>query len=144
MKKIVAVLLTGCLVLSCAACGKKEETVTKTEDGKNVFSWWIPLYPNVAQNASSFSEVPLYQELEKRTNTKINFIHPAAGQETEQFNIMISSGDYPDIITRDFFLYKGGPQKAIDDEVIIELDPYLEEYAPNYMKILKENKINNY
>ena len=139
MKKIIALILAGCLVFSLVSCGNKDEAVTKTEDGKNVFSWWIPLYPNVAQNASSFSEVPLYQEVEKRTNTKINFIHPPAGQETEQFNIMIASGEYPDIITRDFFTYKGGPQKAIDDGVIIELDPYLKEYAPNYMKILKEN-----
>ena len=137
MKKLMALLLSGCLLLT--ACGNNEETAVTTEDGKNVFTWWTPLLGSISQNASSYSDVPLYQELEKRTNTKINFIHPAAGQETEQFNIMISSGDYPDIITKDFFSYKGGPQKAIDDEVIIELDPYLEEYAPNYMKVLKEN-----
>ena len=69
MKKLIALLLVAVMVFSFAACGKKEETVTKTEDGKNVFSWWIPLYSSVEQNAASFSDVPLYQEIEKRTNT---------------------------------------------------------------------------
>ena len=35
--------------------------------------------------------------------------------------------------------YKGGPQKAVDDGIIIELDPYLEGDAPNYSKLLKEH-----
>ena len=140
MKKFLALLLAGCLAVSLAACEEKRETSTQTSGESNELSWWVKLYPNIAQTASSFSEIPLYQEVAKRTNTKINFIHPAAGQESEQFNLMLASGDLPDIITWDFLAsYKGGPQKAIDDGIIIDLDPYLKEYAPNYMKVLKEH-----
>ena len=39
-----------------------------------------------------------YQETEKKTGIHIEFQHPAVGQEKNQFNLLMSSGDYPDVI----------------------------------------------
>ena len=120
-------LLTGC-----------GEEKAQTNGDTLSFTWWTTLFPHVSQTATNFGEVPLYQELEERLNVEIEFIHPAAGQETENFNIMTASGDLPDLIEYDFTSYTGGPQKAIDDGIIIELDDYLAQ-APNYQQLLEDN-----
>ena len=36
--------------------------------------------------------------------------------------------------------YAGGLDKAIDDEVLIDLNSYLEEYAPDYVAFLESNE----
>lgn len=84
---------------------------------------------------TDYAEAPLYQWLMEATNTKITFIHPPAGQEQESFSLMISSGEYPDIIERDFTNtsnYPGGADKAIEDGVIIALNDAMEKgLTPN-------------
>ena len=44
----------------------------------------------------------------------------------------------PDIIEYKWINYAGGPQKAIDDGVIIALNDYM-QYAPNLKKFLDEH-----
>jgi putative aldouronate transport system substrate-binding protein len=80
-----------------------------------------------------------YQELEKRTGVKVSFQHPATGSEKEQFNLMIASGKLPDVIESDFTTYPGGPEKAIQDKIIIPLNEVIEKHAPNLKKYLDEN-----
>lgn len=139
MRKRLLVVISGLLIASAAlsGCGQKKDT--KAEAATNKFTWWVSLYSHVGQTADNFADTAFYQELMRRTNTQIEFIHPAPGQETEDFNLMLATKELPDIIERDFLLYKGGPQKAVDDGIIIELDPYLKSDAPNYSKLLKEH-----
>lgn len=100
---------------------------------------FISMDVGAAQYMSNLSESPSIQELERRTNTKLTFIHPPVGQEQEQFNIMIASGDLPDLVMGFFHTYSGGPSQAIKDGLIIDPAPYLEENAPNLMKIIAED-----
>ncbi|SHH57075.1 extracellular solute-binding protein [Clostridium grantii] len=97
---------------------------------------WMPFSSTIIQN---LSENLAFQEMEKRTNIKIEFIHPAAGQENEQFNLMIASDELPDIIIN-APTYPGGPDKAIDDGVYLRLNDYIDKYAPEYNAIRKTNK----
>lgn len=136
-KSLVMALISASVIAGCfTGCGEKAPVVG--ENGKAELSWWVRLYPHVAQTATSFSEVELYKKLSENTGVELSFIHPAIGQEKESFNIMIASGELPDLITYDFSTYKGGAKKAIDDGVIIELDPYLDK-ATNYKKVLDNN-----
>jgi putative aldouronate transport system substrate-binding protein len=77
--------------------------------------------------------------MEKRTGVKIDFQHPAVGSENEQFNLMIASGNLPDIIESDFTKYPGGPEKAISDKVLIKLNDVIDKNAPNLKKYLDEH-----
>ena len=135
-------LLLAVAVLTLASAGALsgcgDKAAQQTDNKTLSFSWWVPLFPHVSQTATNFGETALYQELSKKFNLEIEFIHPAAGQETENVNIMVASGEYPDLIEWDFTKYRGGAQKAIDDGVIIELDSYLEQ-AANYQKLLDEH-----
>lgn len=76
-----------------------------------------------------------FKELERRTGIRAEFIHPTIGREQEALNVMIASGDLPDVIQ--FFLptatvYPGGLDKAIVDGVLLDIAPYIRRYAPNY------------
>ncbi len=132
-RKITASLLTSALLISALGCTKTEE------EADNKITWWSRLWPHVSQTAQNFGDVPFYQELEKRCGVELEFLHPATGQETEKFNVLCASGEYPDLIEWDFTTYKGGPSKAVEDGVIIYLDEYIDKYAPNYKKYLDEN-----
>ena len=132
-KKITAAFLVSAMLMSASGCSSDQ----KNTGGK--ITWWSRLWPHISQTAQNFGEIPFYQELQKRCGVELEFIHPAVGQETEKFNVMCASGEYPDLIEADFTTYKGGPAKAVEDGVIIYLDEYIDKYAPNYKKYLDEH-----
>ena len=129
MTKILALVLSVIMAVGVfSACGG-EKTVHTGEK----FTYWARLDSNVQHTLTSFGDLLMYQEMCKRTGTEVEFIHPAAGSTgTEAFQILLSSGDYPDMIEYAWANYAGGPDQAINDGVIIALNEYLEDYAPNY------------
>ena len=58
---------------------------------------------------------------------------------SENFNLLVASGDYPDLIFNVNSYYASGMDAAIDDEVLIDLEPYLADYAPNYYGLMESN-----
>lgn len=134
MKKTIKAAALILAVAGIAGCSQNKGG----SDEKMSISWWSPLYPPVAQTASNYSETVLYSELAKRNGVEIEFIHPSIGQEKENFNIMLASGDLPDLIQYDFAAYKGGVTKAIEDGIIIGINDYMDK-AVSYSKVLEEN-----
>ena len=142
LSKFLALALTLVMIAAAfAGCGEK-----KVQTG-STFTYWVTMDTSTAQTLTSFSELMMYKEMEKRTGTKVDFIHPASGSTgTEAFQILLSSGDYPDMIEYNWSSYAGGADQAIDDGVIIALNDYMEDYAPNYYDIMEGEraKENNY
>ena len=103
------------------------------------FTYWVPFGGTAKEIISDLSQNDVYKELEKLTNVKIEFIHPPEGQESEHFNLMISSGDLPDIIEQGE-RYKGGIDKAIADGIFIRLNELVDKYAPNFKKVIESNE----
>ena len=58
--------------------------------------------------------------------------------ETDQFNLMIASGDYTDLFPAAD--YSAGMEAAYEEEIVISLDDYLEEYMPNYWTIVNSDQ----
>ena len=138
LSKIIALILSLAMLTAVfSGCGKKVE---KVQTGSS-FTYWVRLDGTSSQTLKSYSEMMLYQEIEKRTGTKVEFIHPSAGSTgTEAFQILMSSGDYPDMIEYSWKKYTGGPQQAINDGVIIALNDYMKDYAPNYYDWMEGEK----
>ncbi|SFM54527.1 putative aldouronate transport system substrate-binding protein [Paenibacillus sp. 1_12] len=88
-----------------------------------------------AKAVKGFEEVEAYKEIQKRTNTSIKFQQPGDGS---QFNIMLASGTYPDIVYAPSN-YPGGIAKLVEDGVAIKLNDLIDKHAPNYKKILTEH-----
>src|SRR5579859_2127142 len=103
-------------------------------------TYWAPMSTNVAASMKSFGEMACYVELEKRTGIHLDFQHPPLQQEQDQFNLLVSSGKYPDIVEFDWLhSYAGGPSKAIKDGVIVRLNDLIDQYAPNLKKVLTDH-----
>ncbi len=135
LKKITAFLATVAIITSAlAGCGTKE-----TADDGEKLTYWMPLGQNAASVVSNYGDTEFAKELAKETGIEVEYIHPATGQESEAFNLMIASGSLPDIIEYNWFSAMGGPETSIDENVIIELDDVFKKYAPNLSKYLKEN-----
>ena len=130
MKKTLTLLLVCCLLLGCLA------GAAYADEPKQI-SYWI----DVQQGSSminSFAELACWQQVEKNLGVQIKWEHPAIGQGTEQFNLIMASSDLPDIMYYTWTdSYPGGPEAAIADGKIIALNDYIDEYAPNLKAYLE-------
>ncbi len=102
--------------------------------------FWSQMNPNLFGIADNLGETPLGKEIERQTGVKVKYIHPTQGQERDQFNIMLVSGDIPDIVEFNWASeYPGGPEKAIADKLIIPLNEAIDKYSPNLKKLITED-----
>lgn len=98
-------------------------------------SFWRSLPPAAAKVITNYAEAEVYQEIMKNTGVNLEFLHPTAGQEKAQFNLLVASGDLPDIVMQQNF-YTGGPAASVADGVCIDLTPYVQQYAPDFYKAI--------
>lgn len=154
LKATVSSVLALTLLGGCGAQGKdsgKETTAAATTaaeattaaaaadanvyplTGNRKVTYWVNVTaPNTATNND---DIPVWQELQKRTGVDIEFIHPVSGQEKEQFNLMLASGDYPDIIESKTM----ETGTLFDKGVIADLTDVMPKYSPNYYGYLQAN-----
>ncbi|WP_313562679.1 extracellular solute-binding protein [Ruminiclostridium cellobioparum] len=156
MKRAILSVILCIILIYSTACGNSEKTDTagQTTTGDTAsaakevsfplkesatLTMWCGFNVNASKVMSDFSGSHVFQEMEKITNTKIKFIHPAIGQEVEQFNLMIASNEYPDMVMGGISFYAGGGDKAVADGIFIKLNDLIAKYAPNYSKLLANN-----
>ncbi|MCI8623646.1 MAG: extracellular solute-binding protein [Provencibacterium sp.] len=130
---------------SASAASKAAESVPADAGGglpivsqPLTLDYWSSFPSKNAETRKSLGEVTAYQELEKRTGITINWQHPPIGQENEQFNLMIASGDIPDMIYYNWQNAPGGPAKYIDDGLILKLNDVIEQSAPNLRAVYEQ------
>ena len=141
-KALVFMLAVLMLAVPVFAQGTSESNSSSDSSKADKLTYWAPLNPNISAVAQDFSQTEYWKEVMKRTNTDIEFQHVSAAHDgvlSEGFNILIASGDYPDIIEYKWTAYPGGPQAAIDDGVIIPLNDIFEKYCPNITAFLESH-----
>lgn len=84
----------------------------------------------------NFNEVAGYKAAFEKLGVNVEFIIPAVGSEADQFNLMIASGEYPDIILWDFRSTPMSLPEMVNSGVLLDIDEYIRQYAPNYLKLL--------
>lgn len=158
-KKLLAIFLALALAASTAACsGGGESSGSSPSSGEgssgvsqegNVEDGSLPLVDekttisifgmtNVLALEScdtDYNDLPFFQELEERTNVHIDWTIPASGTESEQMNLMFSSGNLPDMV---FCMpgmreYSDGPDAAVEDGYFLDLTDLLPTLAPDYL-----------
>lgn len=85
---------------------------------------------------SSYNDNPVVTFLNDKFNMKLDFQQPPTGSETDQFNLMLGTGDYTDVISMLFT--KQTDVELFNDGVIREISSYLETYMPNYYKYITD------
>lgn len=137
------------LIISFTGCKNSTSSVVKPIDGEAMTENTLPISEEGitltmwCQNKSqgyvkSYNDYEAFKLIGEKTGVNINFIHPT-GAGKEQLHILLASGDYPDII-RYYFGNDYTTLKAYRDGVFIELDEYIDKYAPNFKKIISENE----
>lgn len=142
MKKVLSIMIVLALSVCMVFAGGSKESATVTEDGKPIITMWAPLNANITQVAQSFSETTYWQWYMEATGVEVHFQHATASNDdalSEAFNILIASGDYPDIIQYKWSAYPGGPAAAIEDGIIMPLNDIFEQYCPNITAFLEEH-----
>ena len=86
-------------------------------------------------------DASLFSTLYEATNVRVDLHTIGTDAASEQFNLMVASGDYLDLIENGVSNYSGGGTKAIEDEVFVDLMPYMETYAPDYWAALQTDEI---
>jgi putative aldouronate transport system substrate-binding protein len=114
--------------------------ITYPMDTNVTLTYWVELNVNVADKFVNLGDTPFARELEKRTGVKIEYLHPPIGGAVEQFNLLIASGELPDLIDRNWVNdYAGGPERAIADGIILKLNDMMPQYLPNFTEFLQAN-----
>ncbi len=115
-----------------------EETITISyplSASDNVITFYQALGQGVAQYMESYNDSYIDQSIEEATGIDMQFIEVSDTVISEQYSLMIASGDWADVITCDQY-YTGGTTQAYADEVIIELTDLVLENAPDYYTAL--------
>lgn len=148
--KSVSVLLAAAMIFTGAAgcksggseikVAENSEAVTFPLKKQITFTVWRPAVSGLLAKYPDQGNLPYYKELTKRTGVKFIVKCPPVGQEKDQFNLMISSGDLPDIFDGMSvpWYYPGSINKAYADGIIIKLNDLQKKYAPELMEIYRK------
>ena len=137
MKKFLAMALCLVLALSCVGGLAEGESVYPIETDVTL-RVWMASNMSYSSTYASANEHPWFQDWEKRTGIDVDWVEPAAGADkTQAYNLMIAGGDYPDLIFASDIVNNAGSH--IENNVIIPLNDYLPEYAPNLWALMQNN-----
>ena len=149
-RRWISLLLTGTLVLGSLAmsgCGNSSDS-----GDADTFSWWIVTTDGDGAYYDKYEDHPGVQWLNnqywdvdnhtlgeegKGENIKFTFQTPIAGSETDNFNTMIGTGEYTDLV--DLSYYTGSIAALAEDGVLMDITEYVEEYMPDYVALLDEH-----
>ena len=145
-KTALILALAGIMILS--GCSKKTGTVTENnfafagypmETGATL-TYFMATNTNLTSFADNFGSTEIAKALEKNTGVKIEYIHPAAGQEKQTLALHAASNDLQDLVEYNWYSYTGGPAQAIAEKLIIPLNDLLESgEMPNLKAYLEAN-----
>lgn len=102
-------------------------------DGNETLSYWFMMQPfMMGYNNVSEQDFTYFKEMEARTGVALNLIAISMFSVSEQFSLMVTSGDYADMIEGATAYYSGGGSKAIADGFLADMNDYL-DLMPNYV-----------
>ena len=137
MKKAIALLLVTVMVLGIfTACGGGSGT---SGDALEI-SFWIPKGEDSTYYLS-YDENPAvkYMETLEFNGRKVDltFLVPITGSEQDNFNTLLMTDEYADVM--DMTYASSNAAELYRDDYIWDLTPYVEEYMPNYKRIIDEH-----
>jgi hypothetical protein len=148
MKKIFLTIMVFTLAILPIACGNNGN---QTADEQS-FTWWITRTDSYGTFYQYYEENPAvqwlnqqYWDLETGTynmdgnGTKLNFSYqaPITGSESDNFNTMIATGSYPEIVDLSYSV--DSPKDLYEEGILIEITEYVEKYMPDYLAFIDEH-----
>ena len=142
MKKIFSLLLVLCLVF-CALSSMAEEAaqdgLKKLVDEPTTLTVFLAAHTVIGTQIETWNEALVFQELEKRTGVHLEFITPVQDQQNVQLQLLVASGELPDIIIGTNG-YPGGGAAMVNDGLVIDLAEHLDK-LPNFKAKLEATEL---
>lgn len=142
LARIVSVAVAATMVVSSAAPvyakKKKDKEVKLTEAGTYPIvpegeELTLTCFTMTMPNVENFETNDFTKYLEDLTGVHIEWITAGRDDWQEKLNMMLSSGDYPDMLLG---LSPDLAKFGVKEQIIVPLDEYInEENMPNYMKM---------
>ena len=104
-------------------------------EGESV-SMFLLIPPFISAQLSSTNELTVLGELEKRTGLTFDITPGNYLDGSTDVNLLIASGDYPDIINH-ADLYSGGIEAAMEHNIVLDLHDYIMNDMPNFLATMK-------
>ena len=86
-----------------------------------------------------FNESDFIQYLEEVTNIHADFVVPPNGEDVQTLSLLVATRQLPDIIQLNLFGLAGGPGKLLEDGAIIPLNDLMDQYAPDYLRLINSD-----
>ena len=87
----------------------------------------------------NYNDFEYMQELEALTGVHVETTEVNFFTASEQYNVIIASGDFPDMFKNLGTYYSTGLSGALADEIILDLSDDLSDFAPNYDYLIHSN-----
>lgn len=100
----------------------------------NVKFWYASMFPD------GWGTSPYWDALAEKLNVEFEFNEIMNTTFTEKVNLMIAGDETTDLINGLTAAYSSGYVGALDDEVIYDLAPYIQDFAPNYYAALSADE----
>ncbi|MGG6311498.1 extracellular solute-binding protein [Paenibacillus macerans] len=138
---IAALILGGCGSGS-GANDKASEGGANTEVSKDGFPIvqepiTLKMFTRIAPVNGPFKDMPVFQDYEKMSNVKVEFIEAPTDGFQEKKNLLFASNELPDV----FFRSGLTPLEAVrygSGGQLIPLEDLIADYAPNLTKLMEE------
>lgn len=140
LKKIALIFLSVLMVIQCAGCGNNEKKTSGIQaENKDTFltDEYIEFDIFLEKSEDEDGQWKVFKEAARMTNVGLNCtLSRNHSGFASAFNMMIASGDLPDLTwVKDYLLVA----KYAKQGAFVALDEYLDECAPNISKYLEEN-----
>lgn len=143
VKAAVALSVAGTMLL----CGCGTETAVEDFEftgypmqSDTTLTYFMATSTNLTSICENYGESAFAKALKERTGVNITYVHPVAGQESQTLALYAASDELPDLVENNWYRYTGGPEKAIDENLILPLNDLIEAgEMPNFKKYLEKN-----
>lgn len=142
-QKFIYIALCVIVILPITACNDNQESAAgeRVVPPERQFTFWIRQgddhYPDYGDNpAVKYLETLPYGTDEKGNGKYIDlsFVVPVSGSEADNFNTLIATGDYMDVM--DLTAYSGKALDLYNEGIALDITEYVEDYMPNYRAFL--------
>ncbi len=145
MRKMFTLLLVVALALT--ACGSafaytELPAIEYPIDFDGTLEIWMTFSGSAANHISSYEENESFKYAQEATGIDVSFIHPSSSAAAEEFNLMVVSGDMPDIVVNGLYNGSGATSavNGVEDGLFLDLTDYMPENSPVYWNYLNTNE----
>ncbi len=107
--------------------------------GTDTLTYWQAWPPFLATYCEP-QDSGAFVALQEATGVALDVTWVDTETSGEKFNLLVVSGEYPDMLQGAASKYTGGGTKAIEDEVLIDIWPYVYDYMPNFAYAIGDNE----